>query len=175
MTEVLKGVDIILLYRLLSKAAEEDAWKMAFQTEHDNGLSRDSDSTATKDGNVQTLNPVEYDFSATSLMPKGDPHVDEMKRALIDGEVIEIWEINKAEKGTGGDAEKYKATYYQGYVSEFTPTATAEDNVELTLSFAINGIGQDGFATLSSEQAEVVQYVFEDTTKKTDQTTRKGS
>ena len=43
--EALKGIDFILLYRLLKKETQEAAWKMAFQTEHENGLSRDSDST----------------------------------------------------------------------------------------------------------------------------------
>ena len=73
--EALKGIDVILLYRLLKKETQEAAWKMAFQTEHENGLSRDSDSTVTKDGNVQSLSPVEYDFSATSIVAKGDSHV----------------------------------------------------------------------------------------------------
>lgn len=164
--ETLQGIDVILLYRLLKKQNEEAAWKMTLQTEHDNSITRDAESTVTKDGNVQTLSPVEYDLSATSIVAIGDPHVDEMKKALIDGEIIEIWEINKAEKGTGENANKFKATYYQGYVSEYSPTATAEDKVELSLSFAINGVGQDGFATLTKEQAEVVQYVFEDTNKK---------
>ncbi|EGP5640375.1 phage major tail protein, TP901-1 family [Enterococcus faecium] len=165
--EALKGIDVILLYRLLKKETQEAAWKMAFQTEHENGLSRDSDSTVTKDGNVQTLSPVEYDFSATSIVAKGDTHVDEMKQALLNGDIIEIWEINKAEQGTDDNANKYKATCYQGYVSEFTPSATAEDSVELSLSFAINGIGQDGYATLTESQAEVVQYTFKDTVKAT--------
>lgn len=165
--EALKGIDVILLYRLLKNETQEAAWKMAFQTEHENGLSRDSDSTVTKDGNVQSLSPVEYDFSATSIVAKGDPHVDEMKQALLNGDIIEIWEINKAEQGTDDNAKKYKATYYQAYVSEFTPSAAAEDNVELSLSFAVNGIGQDGYATLTEDQAAVVQYTFKDTVKAT--------
>ena len=93
--EALNGIDVILLYGLLKKETQEAAWKMAFQTEHENGLSRDSDSTVTKDGNVQTLSPVEYDFSATSIVAKGDTHVDEMKQALLNGDIIEIWEIIK--------------------------------------------------------------------------------
>ncbi len=87
--EALKGIDVILLYRLLKKETQEAAWKMAFQTEHENGLSRDSDSTVTKDGNVQSLSPVEYDFSATSIVAKGDSHVDEMKQALLNGKISE--------------------------------------------------------------------------------------
>ncbi|TNX43411.1 phage major tail protein, TP901-1 family, partial [Enterococcus faecium] len=78
-----------------------------------------------------------------------------------------IWEINKAEQGTDDNANKYKATYYQAYVSEFTPSAAAEDNVELSLSFAVNGVGQDGYATLTEDQADVVQYAFKDTVKAT--------
>ncbi|EOL41624.1 TP901-1 family phage major tail protein [Enterococcus phoeniculicola] len=161
--EVVKGLDIILLYRLKRKAEEEEAWKMAFQTEHESSMTREAESTITKDGNVQSLNPIEYELTATSLMAKGDAHIDEMKKALIDGEVIEIWEINKAELGVDENKDKYKATYYQGYVSEFTPSANAEDNVELSLSFVINGIGQEGYASLTDKQAEVVQYTFTDT------------
>ena len=90
-----------------------------------------------------------------------------MKQALLNGDIIEIWEINKAEQGTDDNANKYKATYYQAYVSEFTPSAAAEDNVELSLSFAVNGVGQDGYATLTEDQAAVVQYTFKDTVKAT--------
>ena len=90
-----------------------------------------------------------------------------MKKALLDGEIVEIWEINKAENGIGEDADKYKATYYQAYVSEFTPNATAEDNVELSLAFAVNGVGQEGYATLSEDQAKVIQYTFKDTVSET--------
>lgn len=165
--EALKGIDLILLYRRLSQAEKEVAWKMAFQTEHENSLTRDSDAVVTKDGTVQSLKPVAYDFSATSLVAKGDPHVDEMKTAMIDGELIEIWEINRVEKGTGENAEKYKATYYQAYIGEYTPTSNAEDNVELSMAFAVNGVGQDGYATLTAEQEEVVQYTFKDTVKET--------
>lgn len=163
--EPLKGIDNILLYRLLSKAAQEPAWKMAFQTEHENSITRDSDAVVTKDGTVQSLKPVAYDFTATSLVGKGDTHVHEMRKAMLDGELIEIWEINRVEKGTGENADKYRATYYQAYIGEYTPTSNAEDNVELSMSFAVNGTGQDGYATLTEEQEEVVQYTFKDTVK----------
>ena len=35
-----QGKDIILLYRVLSKASKEAAWKLAFQTEHSNEKTR---------------------------------------------------------------------------------------------------------------------------------------
>ena len=161
-----KGIDIILLYRLLKNAKTEAAIKLAFQTEHSNEISRDSDPQKTKDGNIQNLGAVEYDFSAKSIAAKGDKHIDELKDALLKGEIIEIWEIDKAEKN---EANKYKATYYQGYVTKFSTNPNSEDSVELELEFSINGEGQNGYATLTDEQAKVVQYVFKDTTVDTTQ------
>ncbi len=59
---------------------------------------------------------------------------------------------------------KYPATYYQGYITEYSKSAGAEDTVEISFTFAPNGVGVDGQATLTTEQAAVVQYVFKDTT-----------
>ena len=165
MAEAKKGIDVILLYRLLKNESKEAAWKMAFQTEHNNGKSRDSDSTATKDGAIQNLAAIEYDFSATSIVAVGDSHVEELDEAFDNAELIEIWEIDKAEKGTVENVGKYKATYFQGYVSSFSKTPNAEDALELELEFAINGMGQKGYATLTDNQAEVVSYIFKDTVK----------
>ena len=161
--EAKKGIDVILLYRLLKNARTDKAFKMAFQTEHSNEISRDSDAQKTKDGIIQNLGNIEYDFSATSILAKGDPNADELKKAMIDGEIVEIWEIDKAENGTGANVNKYKATYYQGYVTKYGRSANSDDSIELEIEFAINGVGQEGYATLTAEQASVVQYTFKDT------------
>ena len=164
--EAKKGIDIILLYRFLKNAKTEAAFKLAFQTEHSNEISRNADAQKTKDGNIQNLGAVEYEFSAKSIVAKGDNHIEELKDALLKGEIIEIWEIDKAEKN---EANKYKATYYQGYVTKFSTNPNSEDSVELEREFSIKGEGQNGYATLTDEQAKVVQYVFKDTTVDTTQ------
>lgn len=41
----------------------------------------------------------------------------------------------------------------------------AEDNVELSLTFGLEGKGVDGYATVTAEQQEVAAYVFADTQK----------
>lgn len=163
--EAVKGIDVILLFRLLKDATKEAAGKLAFQTEHENTKSKDSNSTATKDGPVTTPGALEFDFSCTSIMGKGDPMIKKLEDALDNDDLVEIWEINKAEKGTGDNADKFKAKYYQGYVTSFGKSPNAEDSVELSLEFGINGKGADGYATLDADQAEVVQYAFKDTTK----------
>lgn len=155
-----QGKDIILLYRLLSKATEEAAWKLAFQTEHSNEKTRDYNTTATKDGPIGALAEVEYSLSATSIAANGDPHLGEMDNAMDNGDIIEVWEIDKAEKGSDG---KYKAKYLRAYLTSFSYEPNSEDALELSLEFGVFGKPQKGQATLTEEQANVVQYVFKDT------------
>ena len=159
-----QGKDVILLYRLLSKATEEAAWKLAFQTEHKNEKSRDYNTTATKDGPIGALAEVEYKLSATSIAANGDPHLDEMDQAFDDAAILEVWEIDKAEKGSDG---KYKAKYLRAYLTSFSYEPNSEDALELSMEFGVFGKPQKGYATLTDEQADVVQYVFKDTAKET--------
>ena len=91
-----QGKDVILLYRLLSKATEEAAWKLAFQTEHKNEKSRDYNTTATKDGPVGALAEVEYKLSATSMAANGDPHIDERDQASDDKDKAWVHQENQA-------------------------------------------------------------------------------
>ena len=155
-----QGKDIILLYRLLSKATKEAAWKLAFQTENSNEKTRDYNTIATKDGTIGSLAAIEYSLSATSIAANGDPHLGEMDDAMDNGDIIEVWEIDKAEKGSDG---KYKAKYLRAYLTSFSYEPNSEDALELSLEFGVFGKPQKGYATLTTEQANVVQYVFKDT------------
>mgnify|MGYP007026178601 FL=1 len=44
-------------------------------------------------------------------------------------------------------------------------TSNAEDMVEVSLTFGINGSGARGNVTVSAEQQEIASYVFKDTKK----------
>lgn len=159
--EAVKGINRILLFRPLNKAGTEAASKLAFQTEHDVSKSRDVDSVSTKDGKIQSLGDLETEISVTSVLAKGDTFAEEMEKAFDDGEIIEIWDIDRTGEGSDG---KYPATYYQAYATTFNQTPNAEDDVEMSIDFAVNGKGQKGEATLTAEQESVVQYAFTDTT-----------
>lgn len=161
--ETAKGIDRILLFRLLSQQGEKNASKLAFQTEHEVDSSMDIDSYPTKDGVRQSASQVEVTISATSILAKDDTLVDDLHEAHLNAEIVEIWDIDRSAEVTDG---KFKATYYQGYITNYNETPNAEDDIELSMEFAINGTGVKGEATLSEEQAKVVQYVFEDTTAK---------
>ncbi|EZL24460.1 TP901-1 family phage major tail protein [Streptococcus pyogenes ABC020047993] len=171
--EAKQGIHSILLFRLLKEASEKPATKLAFQTEHEVGKSRDVDSKKTKDGIIQSVGALEYDFKATSILAKGDELAAKLEEAMEKGELVEIWDIDSEEASKKNGSNKYPATYYQGYISSFSAKKNAEENIEIEMEFAINGVGQKGFATLTDAQKAAVQYNFKDTTKSNGEETKK--
>ena len=142
--EAVQGKKIVYLYRVASKEATANGTTLAFTTENSRTMSKDADSTATKDGSIRTPGTAEVEITATSILAKGDTLLDE-----------------PAEEGEN----KFKGKYFQGYLTEFEKTSSAEDFVECSLTFGINGSGADGDVTVSVEQQEVAAYVFKDTQK----------
>lgn len=159
--QAVNGIDVILLFRILKNATTAPATKLAFQTEHELTESSDSDSTATKDGPVNNAGTSTTEISCTSILARGDETIKQLRQARRDRDTIEIWEIDVKDKD---EENKYGATYFRGLVTEFSKSPAAEDLVEVSLTFAIDGEGQDGRATLTAEQEEIVQYTFQDTT-----------
>lgn len=161
--EAISGKKIVYLYRVLSTAATKAATQIAFTTENGRTTSKDADTTATKDGSIRTPKNAETEITCTSLLSKGDTVITELEEAMEKDELIEIWEANLDEPGTG--ANKYKGRYFQGYLTEVEKTSNADDNVEMSLSFGINGTGVAGEVTVTAEQQELAKYAFKDTTK----------
>ena len=155
------GNRVVYLYRVLSKAATNAATQIAFTTENSTTYSADADSTVTKDGVVRAAADPEVEISATSVLTKGATIIDDLKKAMINKELIEIWEANLDEPGSGDN--KFKGTYYQGYLTEFEKTSEAEGNAEVSLTFGVNGSGADGDVTVTTEQQALAAYVFKDT------------
>lgn len=161
-----KGIDVILLYRNLKKQSEEDAKTVTYQTEHSFGMSRSSDATETKDGTVQTVGAIEYDFSSTALYERGSATLKMLYDAFMKNETVEVWIIDKLDPQEG-DTDKFAAKYMQVFISNYEETASSEDDVEVSLEYAVQMLHQDGYATLTTEQQNAVQYAFVDTTKQT--------
>ena len=160
--EAVQGKKIVYLYRILSEAATENGATLAFTTENERSKSKDSDSTVTKDGSITTPGAVEVEITATSLLAKGDTLVEKLEDALDESELVEIWEANLDEPAADGE-NKFKGRYYQGYLTECSISSSAEDFTEVSLTFAVNGVGAKGDVTVSAEQQEMAAYVFTDT------------
>lgn len=162
--EAVKGNKIVYLFRILSEEATADGVTLAFTTENTTTMSKDADSTVTKDGIIRTPGEAEVEISATAILAKGDTMYDKFRAAMKNDALIEIWEANLAEPAESGE-NKFKGTYYQGYLTEFEKSSNAEDFVEVSTTFAINGTGADGDVTVSAENQEIANYVFVDSTK----------
>lgn len=162
--EAVAGKKLVYLYRVLEDAATTNASAMAFVTENEISISKDADATVTKDGTVRTPSAAEIEITATSLFAKGDTLYDTLKAAMLADKKIEIWEANLAEPATSGD-NKFKGTYYQGYLTEFTRTSSSEEHIEVETTFSIEGNGADGDVTVTADQQEIALYAFTDTQK----------
>ncbi len=162
--EAVQGKKIVYLYRVAKNEATKDGTQIAFTTENERTKSKDADSTATKDGSIRTPGTAEVEIAATSILSKGDEFIDELEEAMDNDDLIEIWEANLDEPAEEGE-NKFKGRYFQGYLTEIDKTSSAEDFVEVSLTFGINGDGAKGDVTVSTEQQEMAAYVFKDTTK----------
>ncbi len=157
-----QGKRIVYLFRLLKNAATNVATAMAFTTENEKSVSNDADTTATKDGAVNTPGTPEIEISATALLAKGNNMAEEFEDACLDNELVEVWEANLDEPAEEGQ-NKFKGRYYQANLTEFTLTSSAEEHAEYECTFKVNGKGAKGDITVTEAQQEVANYVFKDT------------
>lgn len=163
--EAVQGKKIVYLYRLLSDAATNAGTTLAFTTENSRTKSKDSDSTVTKDGAIRTPGAAEVEISATSILAKGDTLIRKLEDSMDSDSIIEIWEANLEEPADTGE-DKFKGRYFQGYLTEIEYSSNAEDMVEVSLTFGINGVGARGDVTVDAAQQEIANYVFTDTAAK---------
>lgn len=162
----ISGKRIVYLYRVLKDAATADAIGIAFTTENGRTKSRDADTTETKDGPVRTPGALESEVTVTALFSsESDVMIGKLEQALDNSDKVEVWEINMDKPGESENVGKYAAKYFQGYVTEYELTSSAEDHAEAALTFGLEGTGADGYATLTEEQQEIASYVFADTEK----------
>lgn len=160
---VLQGKNKILLFRKLSESNTEAA-KLSFQTDHTFTLSRDADSITTKDGKIVKIGDLEGEISGIeAVQAKSDPVAVMLQDAVIDGEKLEIWEVTVDDDLKDPDG-KYPAIYAQGFMTSWESGSPAEDESTFSGDFVIELVPQFGFATLTEEQQDVVQYAFKDTT-----------
>ncbi|MES5403696.1 phage major tail protein, TP901-1 family [Streptococcus infantarius] len=152
------GKNKILMFRKLGDKTA--AAKLALQTEHKWKYERKNDSTATKDGSVVSDKGLEVTLSIEAVTSRDD--VNKMlKKSVVDGEKLEVWEIDLAGEKQG---EKYPALYAQGALSSWEVPDNVEDLETLSTEMTIEGKPVEGYATLTASQVEEINYAFKDTT-----------
>ena len=111
--DAIRGKKIVYLYRLKKDAAKNAATALAFTTENGRTTSKDADTTETKDGTIRTPGAAEVEITATSILAKGDTLIDSLEDAMINDELVEIWEANLDEPASSG-SNKFKGKIFPG-------------------------------------------------------------
>lgn len=164
--ESVRGKKLVYLYRILEDAKTTEGTVLALTTENSRSVSKDADTTTTKDGSIRTPGEAEVEITATSILAKGDTMIDKLEAAMLEDKLIEIWEAN-LEEPVAGSETKFAGMYYQAYLTSFEKSSSADGFVECSLTFSVNGNGASGDVTVTTEQQEIAAYTFTDTTKAT--------
>lgn len=163
MANKLQGKRVLVAVRKLSEQATKDAYILPLQTSGDFDLSRDTDTTTTKDGIVSTSGALELDFSV-ELIDSDDVVLDLLEDSLINETMLEVWRIKFDKKDSQGRAF---AHYMHAKVTEDSQSADADDIATREFTFTNEGDPKRGYLVLPTNIQEAIDYAFkglEDTT-----------
>src|SRR5690625_3433711 len=160
---MLEGKNKILLFRELANQDTEAA-KLSFQTAHTFEFTRDAEAVITKDATIRRLSELSSSVRGIEAdQAKDDPVPTMLLDAVLEGNRLELWEVTVDEDLVDADG-KYPAIYCQGYLTSWSTDNGTEYESTYSGDFAIELVPQFGFATLTEEQQDAVQYMFVDTT-----------
>ncbi|EAE4828480.1 phage major tail protein, TP901-1 family [Listeria monocytogenes] len=163
--EAIQGKSKILMFRLLSEANTRAAAKLALQTEHSFSYSRNTNSTQTKDGAVNSGGGLETTISIEAVSSRDEINLM-LKNSVIEGTKLEVWEIDlDGKKDASG---KYPALYARGDLASWEVPANVEDLETISTEMNVDGKPVPGFVSLTEDQESEIQYAFRDITKYTD-------
>ena len=164
MAEMLQGKSHMLFMRAYKNRETEDGAKLRFQTEHSVSEDKEPETIGTKDGNQITINDGESTIDITSYAYNEDDGTEgfwkEVHRWFKANERVEVWDVDVSNTTEEGSVT---ATYYRGYFTSFEQSKPYDGNIEISLSFSIEGTGVEGTDVLSAEQlavAEGAQYEY---------------
>jgi len=163
MNTAVQGVDKILMFRMLKDAASQKAAKLALQTKHTLKYDRKTNTTQTKDGALNSTDGLETKLTIEAVATRDELNLM-LEKSVIDGEVVEIWEIDygAGPVASGPNAGKYQALYMQGLLGSWEAPSNVGEFTTISTEAVINGKPQEGFATVTEEQQEEIQYAFKD-------------
>ena len=165
-TAMLEGSRKVLLFRVLGD--KDSAAKLVFQRQHTFSYNRELEQIETKDGKVIQVGGLESTVSIEALQAKTDPVRDILKQSVIDGQMLELWEVTVDEDlvntEEGENKGKYPGIYCQGYLDSWEDSAEAGTNASVSTNFNVQLKPQFGWATMTEDQISAAQYEFTDTT-----------
>lgn len=135
--------------------------RLPFQTSHSFNPKKKSDSTATKDGSVAVSGALDRSFELQALS-SAHPAFALFTKSMEEDVMLEGWEVDFSTPGTGENAGKFASTYFQYSVNEIKEDNDADDFSQKDITSDVYLNPQSGFATVSNDETNAVQYAFKD-------------
>ena len=153
------GKDRVLVFRLFEERTKKGGAKLALQTKHTWKYEAKSDSTETKDGNINLPATASATLEIEAISSLDE--VNEMLRdAVLKSKMLEVWDINLADKRADN---KYGAMYARGYLQSWEVPSEIGKLGEIKTTMNVDQLPVEGEATLTQEQQSAIQYAFADT------------
>ena len=134
------------------------------QTKHSWKFEAKSDSTETKDGNINSPATASATLEIEAIASLDE--VNEMLRgAVMSSKMLEVWDINLADKRSDN---KYGAQYARGYLQSWEVPSEIGKLTEIKTTMNVEQLPVEGEATLTEEQQSAIQYAFADTNPATE-------
>lgn len=177
--QAMNGKELLAFFRRYKDRTKVDASRIAFMTEHSISMEKETDTTVTVDGPVNSMADGENELELSSIADRvtGAKTLavwEEMHQWFLDGELVEFWEVDIESMQVNQDNQKeeYKVNYFQGRFTSFELKAAADGNVELEYTFAINGNGiwrqWDSLTDSQKLAVKAAQYAYHTLAKETD-------
>lgn len=154
--KILNGRDVLTFVRAIKDETTQDAAKVRFVTDVSINWEKETESLATMDGVDQVINDGETTLELSSYAYTDDEGRlgawKDLEKNFLDNEPIAVWVIMHNDP-TSPEVEPY---YFEGYFSSFDLDASADGQVELSISVAVRGNGTTGEDTLTESQMAVL-------------------
>ena len=154
--EALAGKRMVSYFRLLENASKEDAEIVPLEGDSSISFKRDSKSTATKSGNINTSSGLTAEIDQTFY--EGISKVsDQFYDAILDDKIIEYWLVDLDRVNTDG---KYWAIYARCNVTEDKPSFKTDSTAERNPKMNVIGTPRRGYTALSDYDKGMLDYAF---------------
>ena len=152
----IQGKDVVTFMRLWKDRATASAALIPYQTGMTFGVSRDGDSTATKDGALSTQGALEVDFSV-DFVNNTSVVADQALDAAISGERTEEWRVNRARRNAASQCE---AWYRHGTIPQDPGENDSAHHLTRSFTFSLCGHPKHGWGTSPAATDEPTHFII---------------
>src|SRR5699024_5128372 len=131
---------MIVLFRILGESSA--ALELLLQDELTFEFSREVDTIVMKGRTIVKNSCIESEVTIEAVQAKNDPAYTMLQNSVINGEMLEIWEVTLDEDMKEGS--EYPGIYARGRLDSWSIPANVEDEATISSTLIVEGVPQFG-------------------------------